>query len=112
MCPRVHGVVEGGGVGGVKPGRFVIFRFPLFCSVWGPRYADAEKNSTKNVIVCFIGGAPHHYNLNQDVSKCFFSTYGGTALERAVITDISSANFTAKSYFQISSFEISPFRAS
>ena len=26
---------EGDLVGGVKQGRFVILRFPLFCSVWG-----------------------------------------------------------------------------
>ena len=29
------GFVGGSGCGGVKQGRFVILRFPVFCSVWG-----------------------------------------------------------------------------
>ena len=29
------GVEVGGGCGGVKQGPFIIFRFPLLCSVWG-----------------------------------------------------------------------------
>ena len=44
--------LEGLQVGGVKQGRFVILRFPFFCSVWGFQNTQMlGKNSTKSVIV-------------------------------------------------------------